>query len=126
MEPSEQVERKSIDDDRSRRFAISLPLASELFYAMDGHFVRSRSTTAAMQQFLMARAIADENVRGLARAIEVRATLEGLTPRDSVGSALLHSGYDWLDNLDDAAIALCVGWGINPTENLATQYQRDT
>jgi len=79
-----------------------------------------------MQQYLMARAIADENVRGLARAIEVRATLEGLTPRESVGSALLHSGYDWLDNLDDAAIALCVGWGINPAENLAQQYQRDT
>lgn len=112
---AEAVSPKSLDP-RDRPIPMRLPIEVEVFYAAQGQFVRDCSTTRAMEQFLIARSTVSENVEALSRAIRIRAKLLGRTPKDVVRGFLEELKYDKFLDLETAAEAFCLAWGLDPHE----------
>lgn len=111
MEPN--VSPRSVDDPRSRRYSVSFPIEIELFYAVQGEFVRDASTTRAMEQFLIDRATAAENIEDLRRRILFKAESQGKVPRQLI-EEFLTKHYSNVQGLIPSvmAIALCKLWNL--------------
>ncbi len=105
---------KSADDPRSRRYQVGLPLESELFYCAQGEFIRNSSTTRAMEQFLMDRSKAANNIQELRDSIIFRSKLTGETHLEVVKVFLLKHKYEQVQGveIEATAKALCEIWGL--------------
>jgi hypothetical protein len=115
----DQVSPKSINR-RDRPIPVRLPIETEIFYAAQGEFVREASTTRTMEQFLMDRAGVPENIQALAAAVRIRAKLLQRSPRQVIYEMLEEKGYGKFLELDAAAGAFCLAWGLDPDENIST------
>ncbi|WP_348250421.1 hypothetical protein [Stenomitos frigidus] len=114
---------KSADDPRSRRYQVGLPLETELFYCAQGEFIRNSSTTRAMEQFLMDRAKASQNVQELRDSILFRSELSGEPPVVVLETFLLKNKYNQVQGVDVPATAkaLCKIWGLSTDEELGSE-----
>lgn len=97
---------------KRRGLLVKLPLETEAFFALDGELLKDASTTRTLEQYLIARAEATENVAALVRRIKSRSRLLNLSPRQLIYNVLRKRKYGERADLADLSAAFCVQYGL--------------